>query len=161
MTMRDSTTVRYESHTTIDRPIGDVFARLADVDRYGSWMRRTGLFRRSGQTSDGPLGLGATYFDATRMGTFRGDVTAYEPPTRIEFRETLHGFGADLMEARPEYILEADQGRTIVHHLAEGELFGVVPPVRLRCATAAPCLPRAVFFAFDMLASERLFFAPV
>ena len=126
MTIRASTTVRYESHTTIDRPIGDVFARLADVDRYGSWMRRTGLFRRSGQTSDGPLGLGATYFDATRMGTFRGDVTAYEPPTRIEFRETLRWFGADLMEARPEYILEADQGRTIVHHLAEGELFGVM-----------------------------------
>ena len=28
------------------------------------------------------------------------------------------------MEARPEYLLEADQERTIVHHVAEGELFG-------------------------------------
>jgi len=51
-----TTTVRYEAHTTIDRPIGDVFARLADLDDYGTWMHRTGLFRRSGQTSDGPLG---------------------------------------------------------------------------------------------------------
>ena len=121
-----STTVRYETSTTIDRPISDVFARLADLDGYRTWMRRTGLFRRSGQTSDGPLGLGTAYFDATKMGTFRGEVTDYQPPARIGFRETLRWFGLDVMEARPEYRLEADGGRTIVHHIAEGELFGIM-----------------------------------
>jgi hypothetical protein len=30
------------------------------------------------------------------------------------------------MEARPQYILEADRGKTIVHHVAEGELFGMM-----------------------------------
>jgi uncharacterized protein YndB with AHSA1/START domain len=30
------------------------------------------------------------------------------------------------MEARPEYFLEADGERTIVHHVAEGDLFGVM-----------------------------------
>jgi hypothetical protein len=30
------------------------------------------------------------------------------------------------MEARPEYILESEQDKTIVHHVAEGELFGVM-----------------------------------
>ena len=30
------------------------------------------------------------------------------------------------MEARPEYILEADGDKTIVHHVAEGELFGMM-----------------------------------
>jgi hypothetical protein len=89
-------------------------------------MRRTGLFRRSGQTSDGRLGVGSAYFDATRMGTFRGEVTEYEPLARIGFRETLRWFGSDLMEARPEYLLEPDRDRTIVHHIAEGELFGVM-----------------------------------
>jgi hypothetical protein len=39
---------------------------------------------------------------------------------RIGFRETLRWFGSDLMEARPEYILEADRDKTIVHHVAEG-----------------------------------------
>ena len=126
MPHRASTTVRYETRTTIDRPISDVFARLADLDGYRTWMRRTGLFRRSGQTSDGPIGQGTAYFDATRMGTFRGEVRDYEPPTRIGFRETLHLFGADLMEARPEYVLEVDGDRTIVHHVAEGELFGAM-----------------------------------
>ena len=126
MTKGASTTIRYETRTTIDRPISDVFALLADLDGYGTWMRRTGLFRRSGQTSDGPLGLGTAYFDATRMGTFRGEVTEYEPRARIGFRETLRWFGSDLMEARPHYILEADRDTTIVHHEAEGELFGVM-----------------------------------
>ena len=126
MTKRASTTVRYETRTTIHRPISDVFTRLADLDGYRTWMPRTGLFRRSGQTSDGPLGPGTAYFDATRMGTFRGEVTAYEPPSRIGFRETLRWFGSDLMEARPEYTLEADQDKTIVHHVAEGELFGMM-----------------------------------
>ena len=121
-----STTVRYESRTTIDRPIGDVFARLADLDGYGTWMHRTGLFRRCGQTSDGPLGPGTAYFDASRMGTFRGEVADYEPPSRIGFRETLRWFGSDLMEARPEYFLEAAEEGTIVHHVAEGEIFGLM-----------------------------------
>ena len=126
MTKRASTIVRYETRTTIDRPISDVFARLADLDGYRTWMRRTGLFRRSGQTSDGPVGLGAAYFDATRMGTFRGQITDYEPPSRIGFRETLRWFGSDVMEARPEYFLEADGDRTIVHHVAVGELVGLM-----------------------------------
>src|SRR6516165_33124 len=108
MTKRASTTVRYETRPTIDRPVSDVFARLADLDGYRTWMLRTGLFRRSGQTSEGHLGLGTAYFDATRMGRFRGEVTDYETPARIGFRGTLCRFGSDLMETRPEYILEAD-----------------------------------------------------
>ena len=137
MTKRASAIVRYETRTTIDRPIGDVFARLTDLDSYRTWMRRTGLFRRSGQTSNGPLAVGTAYFDATRMGTFRGVVTDYEPPTRISFRETLRRFGSDLMEARPQYILEADGDKTVVHHIAEGELFGIMrlmKPVAARLA---------------------------
>src|SRR5262245_65169202 len=119
-----STTVRYETRVTIDRPIGEVFARLADLDGYGRWMHRTGLFRRCGQTSDRPIGPGTAYFDATRMGNFRGQVSYYQPPSRIGFRESLRGFGSDLMQARPEYFLEPDQDRTVLHHIADGELFG-------------------------------------
>jgi uncharacterized protein YndB with AHSA1/START domain len=119
-----TTTVRYEARTAIDRPIDDVFARLADISGYRTWMHRTGLFRRAAQTSDGPPGPGTAYLDSTRMGTFHGQVTNYQPPSRLAFRETLRWFGSDVTEARPEYFLEADGERTIVHHVAEGELFG-------------------------------------
>ena len=117
---RATSTVRYESRTTIDRPIEAVFDRVADLAGYGTWMHRTGLFRRCGQTSDGPLGKGTSYFDATRMGTFRGEVTDFQPPSRIGFRETLRWFGSEVMKARPEYLLEADQGKTIVHSRCGG-----------------------------------------
>jgi hypothetical protein len=60
------------------------------------------------------------------MGTFRGQISDYQPPSRIGFRETLRLFGSDRMEARPEYLLEADKDKTIVHHFAEGELFGLM-----------------------------------
>ena len=123
---RTGTTVRYETRTAIDRPIDEVFARLTNLDGYRTWMHRTGLFRRSGRTSDGPLGPGTPYFDATRMGTFRGQITDYQPSSQIGFRETLRWFGLEVMEARPEYRLKADGDGTIIHHIAEGELFGLM-----------------------------------
>lgn len=97
--------------------------RLADLPAYSSWMHRTGVFRRCGQVSGGPIGKGTTYVDATRMGSYRGEVVSFEPPSRIGFRETLRWYGA-VMEARPEYFLEADGERTVVHHVAVAELFG-------------------------------------
>jgi len=58
------------------------------------------------------------------MGIYHGEVTAFEPPSRIAFRETLHWFGSPVIQARPEYTLVEDHGRTTVHHVAVGELFG-------------------------------------
>ena len=119
-----SSTIRFESRTVIRRPVGVVFERLADLEGYGRWMHRTGLFRRSGPTSDSPVREGTTYFDATRMGTFEGEVTEFVPPSRIAFRETLHWFGSRMTQASPEYFLDGDEEATAVHHIAVGELFG-------------------------------------
>jgi hypothetical protein len=58
------------------------------------------------------------------MGTYHGEVTDFDPPTRIAFRETLRWFGAPPMEARLEYLLDADHEETQVHHIATGTLFG-------------------------------------
>ena len=117
-------TVRFESSTVIRRPIGEVFERLADLPSYGRWMHRTGLFRRCAQISESPVRKGTTYLDATRMGTFEGEVTEFAPPSRIAFRETLSWFGTQMTQARPEYSLEEDEEATVVHHIAVGELFG-------------------------------------
>ena len=119
-----SSTVRFESRTVIERPVDVVFERLADVPDYGRWMHRTGLFRRCRLTSEGPVRAGTTYLDATRMGTFTGEVTEFSPPSRLAFRETLEWFGAPMTEAGPEYRLEADDDATVVHHVAVGELYG-------------------------------------
>lgn len=122
-----SSPVRFESMTTLHRPVEVVFERLADLRAYDSWMHRTGLFRRCRVTSgDGPVGQGTQYDDATRMGTFRGEVTEFEPPYRLSFKETLHMFGSPAMQARVEYVLEGSGDGTVVHHTATGELFGAM-----------------------------------
>lgn len=119
-----ATTVRFESRVVIDRPVDEVFERLADLSGYRTWMHRTGLFRRASPSTSGPVGLGTRYVDATRMGPFEGEVVEFAPPTRLAFRETLTRFGRPLMEARPEYLLEGDGSSTVVTHVAVGELYG-------------------------------------
>ena len=119
-----SSTVRFESHVVVDRPIEEVFDRLADLPGYVRWMHHDGLFRGCVTTSDGPVRKGTTYRDATRMGTFVGEVVEYDAPTRLAFREQLSWFGSVLSEARPAYTLESDGTSTVVHHVAEGELYG-------------------------------------
>jgi uncharacterized protein YndB with AHSA1/START domain len=117
-------TIRFESRTVIRRPVGVVFDRLADVPGYRRWMHHTGLFRRCELVSEPPVRQGTTYVDATRMGTFHGEVTEFAPPTRLAFSETLSWFGSPVSQARPGYVLEGDESSTVVHHVAEGELFG-------------------------------------
>lgn len=116
--------VRYESQVVVQRPVGEVFDRLADLPGYAGWMHRTGLFRRCRMTSELPVRAGTTYVDSTWMGAFQGEVTEFEPPTRIAFRETLRWFGFSMSQARPAYVLEGDDSATVVHHVAEGQLYG-------------------------------------
>ncbi len=110
--------VRYESQLVIQRPISEVFERLADLPGYGAWMHRTGLFRRCQVTSELPVRRGTTYVDSTRMGAFQGEVTEFESPTRIAFTETLRWFGSPMSQARPSYTLEGDASSTVIHHVA-------------------------------------------
>lgn len=117
-------TVRFESRSVVRAPISEVFERLANVSDYGRWMHRTGLFRRCGLTSEGPVRQGTSYVDATWMGAFQGEVTEFAPPSRIAFRETLHWFGSPMTQARPEYFLEEEGDATVIHHVAVGELYG-------------------------------------
>lgn len=117
-------TVRFESRSVVQAPISEVFERLANVSDYGRWMHRTGLFRRCGLTSEGPVRQGTSYVDATWMGAFQGEVTEFAPPSRIAFRETLHWFGSPMTQARPEYFLEEEGDATVIHHVAVGELYG-------------------------------------
>ena len=126
MKHRRSTTVRFEATTSIDRPLDEVFARLTDLSGYGAWMPRTGLFGSCRQTSDGPVGKGTTYVDSSRMGRFPGEVTEFESPSRVAFSETMSMSGRDMMQARPGYRLESSDTGTVVHHVAQGELFGAM-----------------------------------
>ena len=117
--------VRVDLDTVVAQPIEDVFAQLTDLAGYSRWMPRRDLFIHTDVTSEGPMGVGTTYYDRTWMGTFRGEVVEFRAPTSIEFRETLRWLGMRVMEARPTYELVATEAGTEVHHVGEGEFYGI------------------------------------
>jgi uncharacterized protein YndB with AHSA1/START domain len=117
--------IRVEIDTTIKHPVEEVFERLANINEYSTWMPKSGIFIKSEQTSAGPLGKGTTYYDQGRMGTFQGEVSDFERPTKVAYRETLRWLGMRVMEARAVYQLKAIDGGTMVHHVAEGQLYGI------------------------------------
>lgn len=73
--------IRVKLNTLVARPPEGVFARLTDFSDYSRWMPKLGIFIESGQTSEAPVGEGATYYDRDRMGTFQGEITEFRPPT--------------------------------------------------------------------------------
>lgn len=116
-----------EVDTTIDRSVEDVFERLTRISEYSSWLPGSMVFTTCRQTSEGPVVAGTTYEDVTKLGTLRGEVSELAAPMRVVFRETLRWLGRPIMEARMEYALRLDgAGRAEVHHIADGELRGVL-----------------------------------
>lgn len=118
--------VRVELNTIIARPIDDVFDRITDISGYSRWMPKLGVFIRSNQTSEGPVGVGTTYYDKGWMGTFVGEIEEFDAPTRVAFHEKLRWLGVTVMEARPAYQLVSSGTSTQVHHTANGRLFGIL-----------------------------------
>jgi uncharacterized protein YndB with AHSA1/START domain len=117
--------VRVELNAVIARPIDDVFGRLTDISGYTRWMPKLGVFIRSRQTSEGPVGLGTSYYDKGWMGTFVGEIEEFHAPTTVAFKEKLRWLGVTVMEARARYELVSTRTGTEVHHVADGQLFGI------------------------------------
>ncbi len=116
--------IRVELETTINSPVEEVFDRLTDLPGYNNWMSGSGLFRSSKKTSEGPTGKGTTFLDMIRSGHAEGEITEYDKPTHVQFRQTVYYRSIRLMESRPGYTLKSENGRTRLYHLAEGNLSG-------------------------------------
>jgi len=80
--------------TTIARPPAEVFARIADIETWPSWLIASGIVRIA-RSTDGPLTEGEHLIveqrAAGRAGTFDATVTAFQPPTTL----ALHGRDGD------------------------------------------------------------------
>src|SRR5258708_37035551 len=66
-----------------------VFALIADLAHYDRWLPGSKAFGTITQISPLPVGLGTTYIDAGPAGTRHGEVTEYDPPTRISFHQPM------------------------------------------------------------------------
>jgi len=72
--------------TRIGRPVADVFAHIADIDRWPEWLIASGIVRVA-RASAVPLAVGehltVEQRAAGRAGTFAATVTTFEAPSRV------------------------------------------------------------------------------
>ena len=111
--------VEFEIERTVAAPIGEVFARLADIEGHNAWVPGRGsILRGTRQTSPGPVAAGTTYEDRTRMGTMPGEIAELDAPSRIVYHWwDRSSSGTTRMEGWPGYTLEAvGEAETLVRH---------------------------------------------
>ncbi len=79
---------------TVARPPAEVFAQVADIEGWPSWLIASGIIRVE-RSTDGPLVEGehlkVEQRAAGRAGTFEAQVTALQSPTRL----AIHGRDGD------------------------------------------------------------------
>ena len=80
--------------TAIARPTAEVYAVIADIESWPTWLIASGIIRVE-RSADGPLVEGEHLVveqrAAGRAGTFKAEVTALQPPTRL----AVHGRDGD------------------------------------------------------------------
>jgi uncharacterized protein YndB with AHSA1/START domain len=79
---------RFGATVTIDRPIDEVFAFLADGENDKKFSSRIVQIK---QTTDGPPGAGTVYASTAKDGPMKADhqfeLSAFEPPKRLRWKE--------------------------------------------------------------------------
>jgi uncharacterized membrane protein len=112
--------VRVEESVTIDRPVEEVFAYLADIEKQPEWVSS---LLESTKSSDEPTGEGTKYRQKAKILGRRfestNEVTAYEPPHVYEFQAT-----SGPMHVRIRFTLTSEGQETRVLEVAEGESGG-------------------------------------
>lgn len=94
-------------------------------------MPESWFYITSRKDSDGPVQVGTEYTDVTRLGAIRGEVAELERPRRVVFHYVARKLGRVMMHGWPGYTLEpTGDGRTRVHHVAEGRLQGAFRVLR-------------------------------
>jgi uncharacterized membrane protein len=112
--------VRVEESVTIDRPVGEVFTYLADIERQPEWVSS---LLESAKSSDEPTGEGTKYRQQAKILGRRfestNEITAYQPPHVYEF-QAEHG----PMHVRMRFTLTPEGERTRLVQVADGESGG-------------------------------------
>jgi uncharacterized protein YndB with AHSA1/START domain len=104
--------------TLIEGSAETVFALLADLSHYDRWLPGSKAFGEITQIAPLPVGLGTTYIDAGPSGTRHGEVTEYDPPTRISFHQPMQvkqGVLTGTIDIHLRHTLEQEEQMTRVN----------------------------------------------
>jgi uncharacterized protein YndB with AHSA1/START domain len=126
---------RFDATVVIDRPIEEVFAFLADG---GNDRKFSARILDIARTTDGPPGVGTVYASTVKDAGVKTkrefELTEFDPPTRIRWREisknlvTAPEGGYDLAPA-------GDGTRVTIFNVLEGHGIGkLIAPLALRSA---------------------------
>ena len=113
--------VRVETSVVVERPAEELFEVVTSPETYSLWMPGC-LGAR--QTSEGPMGVGATYIDGGQLLGRRIEetlvVTAYEPDRKFGVKTT-----SGPIRGEGEYTFEPVESGTKVTLIGEAELGGL------------------------------------
>ncbi len=127
--------IELEFEQRVDAAPHAVFARLADLGAYQSWLPAEAGWTGCQVTSTGPIGLGSTYVDHMRAGEMVGEVTRHDPPFSLQFHQKLLKSGRPVFEAVQTNELRQVEGGTLLRHsLHVSRLFGPLRLFRRRLA---------------------------
>lgn len=122
---------RIEASVVIDRPIDEVFEFVSNPENDSQWQ--SGVLE-SGQTSEGPMGVGAT---SREVRQFLGrriestvEITEYEPKRKIGFKST-----SGPIPFKVAYMFEPVEGGTKLSTVGEAEpggFFKMAEPIAMR-----------------------------
>jgi carbon monoxide dehydrogenase subunit G len=94
--MAEATMATFQNTLTIQRPVDDVFAFLADFENVPTWNY---AIVQTKKTSPGPVGVGTTYRQTRSIPTRSEEgfkVTVFEPTTRLEVHGDIGPFTATI-----------------------------------------------------------------
>src|SRR3954447_21162960 len=115
---------RFEGTTVIDRPIDEVFAYLAAGTNDREFSPRV---QEIAKTTDGPPGVGTAYASTVKdagMTTKREiELTAFEAPTKIRWRETSKNM-VTAADGGYDLAPEGDGTRVTIFNVLEGHGIG-------------------------------------
>jgi uncharacterized protein YndB with AHSA1/START domain len=122
---------------TITRPVGEVFAYLADAENLPRWNY---AIEQTRKISPGPVGVGTVYRQTRtipRRSQEDFEIIVFQPPGQLAFDGTFGSF-----KARTSYLLEAVADGTRLTN--SWDLEPTSPPLRLFGPLATPRIKAAV-----------------
>ena len=121
-------TIEFTLERTVQAPIDQVFARLADIEGHNDWMPEKGtMFKSVQQTSSGEPRVGTTYLEETSQGPQPGEIVELEAPKKVTYHWWDESKSGKLrFEGWPGYSLQpAGENSTLVRHHAKLTMFGM------------------------------------
>jgi uncharacterized protein YndB with AHSA1/START domain len=78
----------FRVETLIKRSPETVFQLLADLVGYAAWLPPSSLYKETTNISEQPVRAGTTYLNKGQTYNMRGEVTEYEPYSRLSFHQS-------------------------------------------------------------------------